>query len=229
MIRDVAPASTGLLVSLGSRLAPPRFVMVIVVLLGVALGGHFGLHDGWSDALVIGFDVAVVVFTVSLWPLASDHSAAEMRRHAAENDANRGLVLFITAVISVAILLAMVAELPAAHKGDISSITKLILTLVLGWVFTNLIFALHYAHMCYGEGETQVQDAGGFEFPGTKEPDYWDFIYFSFTAGMSFAASDVNVTSGAVRRVLVVQCLLAFLFNIGALAFSINVLAGAAG
>jgi uncharacterized membrane protein len=32
-----------------------------------------------------------------------------------------------------------------------------------------------------------------------------------------------------VRRVLVVQCLLAFLFNIGALAFCINVLAGAAG
>jgi uncharacterized membrane protein len=229
MTRKVAPASTGLLVSLGSQLAPPRFVMFMAVLLGVAAAVHFGLRDGWSDALVIGFDVAVIGFTVSLWPLASDHSAAEMRRHSAENDANRGLVLVITAVISLAILLAMIAELPAAHKGDISSITKLILTLVLGWIFTNLIFAMHYAHMFYGAGETAAQDAGGFEFPGTKEPDYWDFIYFSFTAGMSFAASDVNVTSGAVRRVLVVQCLLAFLFNIGALAFCINVLAGAAG
>jgi uncharacterized membrane protein len=217
MTRKVAPASTGLLVSLGSQLAPPRFVMFMAVLLGVAAAVHFGLRDGWSDALVIGFDVAVIGFTVS------------MRRHSAENDANRGLVLVITAVISLAILLAMIAELPAAHKGDISSITKLILTLVLGWIFTNLIFAMHYAHMFYGAGETAAQDAGGFEFPGTKEPDYWDFIYFSFTAGMSFAASDVNVTSGAVRRVLVVQCLLAFLFNIGALAFCINVLAGAAG
>ncbi len=229
MTRKIAPASSGLVAALGSRLAPPRFVMVMAVLLGVAAVMHFGLHDGWSDALVIGFDVAVVGFTISLWPLGSDHSAAQMRRHAEENDANRGLVLFITAVISLAIMLAMIAELPAAHKGDISSITKLILTLALGWIFTNLIFAMHYAHMFYGAGETSAQDAGGFDFPGTKEPDYWDFIYFSFTAGMSFAASDVNVTSGAVRRVLVVQCLLAFLFNIGALAFTINVLAGAAG
>ena len=228
MTRKVAPASTGLLVPLGSRLAPPRFVMVMLVLLGVAAALHFGLRDGWSDALVIGFDVSVIGFAISLWPLASDHSAAEMRRHAAENDANRGLVLFITAVISLAIMLAMIAELPAAHKGDVAAVTKLILTLALGWIFTNLIFAMHYAHMFYGAGETSAQDAGGFDFPGTKEPDYWDFIYFSFTAGMSFAASDVNVTSGAVRRVLVVQCLLAFLFNIGALAFTINVLAGAA-
>ncbi len=215
--------------ALGSRLAPPRFVMVMAVLLGVAAAMHYGLHDGWSDALVIGFDVAVVGFIVSLRPLTSDHNAAQKRRHAAENDANRGLVLFITAVISLAIMLAMIAELPAAHKGDIAAITKLILTLALGWIFTNLIFAMHYAHMFYGAGKTAMQDAGGLDFPGTKEPDYWDFIYLSFTAGMSFAASDVNVTSGAVRRVLVVQCLLAFLFNIGALAFCINVLAGAAG
>ena len=229
MNRKVAPASTGLLVPLGSRLAPPRFVMVVAVMLGVAAAAHFGWRDSWIDGLVIGFDAAVVGFTASLWPLARDHSAAEMRRHAAENDANRGLVLLITAVISLAIMLAMVAELPAAHQGDIWAITKLILTLALGWMFTNQIFAMHYAHMFYGTGDTPAKDAGGLDFPGTKEPDYWDFIYFSFTAGMSFAASDVNVTSGAVRRVLVVQCLLAFLFNIGALAFSINVLAGAAG
>ncbi len=202
---------------------------MVLVLLGVAAAAHFGLRDPWTDALVIGFDVAVVGFTASLWPLARDHSAAEMRRHAVENDANRGLVLFITGVISLAIMLAMIAELPAARNGDIAAITKLILTLALGWIFTNLIFAMHYAHMFYGAGDTAAKDAGGFDFPGTKEPDYWDFIYVSFTAGMSFAASDVNVTSGAVRRVLVVQCLLAFLFNIGALAFTINVLAGAAG
>lgn len=46
---------------------------------------------------------------------------------------------------------------------------------------------------------------------------------------MSFAASDVNVTSGRVRRIVVLQSLLSFVFNIGVLAFSINVLAGAAG
>lgn len=229
MNRKVAPASTGLLVPLGSRLAPPRFVMVVAVMLGVAAAAHFGWRDSWIDGLVIGFDAAVVGFTASLWPLARDHSAAEMRRHASENDANRGVVLVIAAMVTLAMMLAMVAELPGAHGGDKAAIAKLVLTLALGWLFSNLTFALHYAHMFYGAGNTPSKDAGGFDFPGTPEPDYWDFLYFSFTAGMSFAASDVNVISGAVRRVVVLQCLLSFLFNIGALAFTINVLAGAAG
>jgi uncharacterized membrane protein len=92
---------------------------------------------------------------------------------------------------------------------------------------------LHYAHAFYGAprpndtGHDSAAHRGGFQFPGTPEPDYWDFLYFSFTAGMSFAASDVNVTCGRVRRVLVAQCLLSFIFNIGVIAFTINALSGA--
>lgn len=226
MTRKIAPPSTMPLAGLISRLAPPRFVMFIAVISAVASGWHVLRHDSWSDALVIGFNLGVIAFAVSLWPLARDHDAAQMRRHAAENDANRGWVLLFTAAITFAMMLAMVYELPDAKNRQTWAMIKLIATLALGWLFSNLVFALHYAHMFYGAGDTPAKDQGGLDFPGTKEPDYWDFIYFSFTAGMSFAASDVNVTSGAVRRVLVVQCLLAFVFNIGALAFSINVLAG---
>lgn len=226
MTRKIAPPSRAALAGLGSRLAPPRFVMFIAVIFAVAGGWHLYMQDGWSDALVIGFNLGVLGFVVSLWPLTRDHDAAQMRRHAAENDANRGWVLLFTAAITFAMMLAMVYELPDAKNHQTWAMVKLIATLALGWLFSNLVFALHYAHMFYGAGDTPAKDQGGLDFPGTKEPDYWDFIYFSFTAGMSFAASDVNVTSGAVRRVLVVQCLLAFVFNIGALAFSINVLAG---
>ena len=229
MTRKIAPPSTTPLVGLGSRLAPPRFVMFAVVAGMVAAGWHLLQHDSWSDALVIGFNLGVLAFAVSLWPLTRDYDAAQMRRHAAENDANRGWVLLITGAITIAMMLAMVYELPDAKSHHTWAMVKLIATLALGWLFSNLTFALHYAHMFYGAGDTPDKDSAGLDFPGTKEPDYWDFIYFSFTAGMSFAASDVNVTSGAVRRVLVVQCLLAFVFNIGALAFSINVLAGSAG
>lgn len=229
MTRKRATAPTGWLARIGTRLAPPRFVLFVAVMLVAAVLWHSYEHDQWSDALVIGFDLGVLAFTASLWPLGNDHRAIEMRRHAAENDANRGWVLAITMLVSLAMMLAMGAELPSAHAGKLPAIIKLISTLALGWLFVSLTFALHYAHMFYGAGDTPNNDRGGFDFPGTAEPDYWDFTYFSFTAGMSFAASDVNVTSGAVRRVVVVQCLLSFLFNIGALAFSINVLAGAAG
>jgi uncharacterized membrane protein len=64
----------------------------------------------------------------------------------------------------------------------------------------------------------------GLDFPGTPEPDYWDFVYFAFTCGMAFATSDVQVTSKHMRRLVTVHSLAAFAFNIGVLAFTINVL-----
>ena len=220
--------------TLGNRIAPPRFVLFVAVLLGAGAVAY--RFDGGllGDALVVGFDLAALVFIVSLWPIMRNHSADLMRKHAAENDARRGLVLVLTAVVSLALLAAIVAELPDAKGGDPWAIVKLVGTLALSWIYTNLVFMLHYAHLHYGvapDGQAgqKTRDHGGFEFPGTKEPDYWDFLYFAFTAGMSFAASDVDVTRGAVRRIVVLHSALSFVFNIGVLAFSINVLAGAAG
>lgn len=219
----------GLRSALGKRVAPPRFVLFGVLMTLVALGWRLAHAAPPGDALVIGFDVAAVAFMASLVPLLRDRSAAAMRRHAAQNDANRIIVLILTAAVSVAILMGIASELPAAKAGDPLAIVKLIATLALSWAFTNVVFALHYAHMFYSRAAGGTGDHGGFDFPGTAEPDYWDFLYFAFTAGMSFAASDVDVTSGRVRRIVVVHSLLSFVFNIGVLAFSINVLAGAAG
>lgn len=215
--------------ALRGPLVARRFVLFLGVLALAAGARHYVQQAGWADALAVGFDIAVIAFAASLWPLRRDHCAADMRRHAAENDANRGLMLVMTVVVSAVLMLAMIAELPQAQGGDPFAVVKLIGTLALSWLFTNLVFMLHYAHMFYGPGDSPETVAGGFEFPGTPEPDYWDFLYFAFTAGMSFAASDVDVTSKSVRKVLVLQSLLSFAFNIGALAFCINVLAGAAG
>lgn len=215
--------------ALRGPLVARRFVLFLGVLALAAGARHYVQQAGWADALAVGFDVAVIAFAASLWPLRRDHCAADMRRHAAENDANRGLMLVMTVVVSAVLMLAMIAELPQAQGGDPFAVVKLIGTLALSWLFTNLVFMLHYAHMFYGPGDSPETVAGGIEFPGTPEPDYWDFLYFAFTAGMSFAASDVDVTSKSVRKVLVLQSLLSFAFNIGALAFCINVLAGAAG
>lgn len=213
---------------LGHHIAPPRFVLFVGVMLAIAGWRHWMSGHLWGDSLVIGFDMGVIAFVLSLWPLTKDHGAEQMHHHAVQNDANRAIVLIITSCSVLAIMTAITAELPAAHHGDMRAIIKLVATLALAWAFLNLVFMMHYAHMHYSRCYDGVTNRGGFEFPGTPEPDYWDFLYFAFTAGMSFAASDVNVTRGEVRRVLVLHCLLSFLFNIGALAFSINVLAGAA-
>lgn len=212
----------------GANIAPPRFVLFIVVMAVTVLVARFGGNSGLADAMVNGFDLAALVFMASLLPFMRSYSLEEMRRHAAENDANREIVLGITVLVSAIILAAISAELPAAKTGNHAAIIKLVGTLALSWVFASLVFMMHYAHMFYATDDETGELAGGFDFPGTERPDYWDFLYFSFTAGMSFAASDVSVTRGAIRRVVVLQCLLSFVFNIGALAFTLNVLASIA-
>lgn len=208
------------------RIAPPRFVLFCAVMLGAA-GLALLAGSAAGPALVIGFDLGATVFALSLLPLAREHGAAQMRVHAAQNDANRGMVLAITALVALAVLAAIGTELPAARGGSVGAIVALVATLGLSWGFTNLVFMLHYAHMHYLPDAAGAH-RGGFAFPGTRAPGYWDFLYFAFTAGMSFAASDVDVTRTDVRRVVVLHSLLSFVFNIGVLAFSINVLAGAA-
>ena len=119
------------------------------------------------------------------------------------------------------LLIAIAAE--AVGKNP-EPFTKglIIVTLALAWLFANTVYALHYAHMAYMKPDIGCT---GFEFPRTRHPVYWDFIYFSFACGMAFATSDVNVTETHVRKTVTFHCLAAFAFNIGVLAFTINLLA----
>lgn len=217
-------AATGM----GNRIAPVRFLLFVAVLVISAVALWY-LGVSVADSLEYGFDSAVVVFLASMWPLLGDIGATKMRAHAGDNDANRALVLIITIVISLAVLAAIAGDLPKAKKGDIPAMATLIGTLFLAWAYANTVFALHYAHAFYSKEPKEGGDIGGLEFPGTKEPDYWDFLYFSFTLGMSFGSPDVNITRGAVRRIVVAQSFLMFVYNIGVVAFIINALGGGGG
>lgn len=212
--------------AIGSRIAPARIVLFLGVMAAIAGAKVWVSHSGWAEALVWGFDLAALIFIVSLFPLSRDHTAAEMRRHAEANDANRAMVLVITALVMLVVMAAIAGDLQPARMGEPSAVAELILTLTLAWLFVNLVFMLHYAHDFYGSAKGARGDRGGCKFPETPEPDYWDFCYFSFTAGMTFQTSDVVVTRSHTRRVVMLQGLLAFVFNIGVIAFIINTLGG---
>ncbi|RYY28547.1 MAG: DUF1345 domain-containing protein [Sphingomonadales bacterium] len=172
---------------------------------------------------MIGFDAGALVFLLSCLPMLS-HESDAMRESAKRNDANRVLMLLITLAVSLVVLAAVASELMQKAAGDWWSLPLILGTLVLCWTFSNTIYTLHYAHLFYSA--VQGKDAGGLSFPATKEPDYWDFIYFAFCLGMTFQTSDVEVTQGRLRRVVTLHCLAAFVFNLGVIAFSINVLGG---
>jgi uncharacterized membrane protein len=205
--------------TIGNRFGPPRFLAFLVVLIaGWIIAGAL-LHN-WALAAMCGFDVAAILFLASCISLLGTRESRVIRDHAQANDANRILLLVITGIVMAVLLIAISAEAVGKNPQPLTK-TLIIGTLALAWLFANTVYAFHYAHMVY-----MHPDVGcvGLDFPRTAHPVYWDFVYFSFTCGMAFATSDVVVTETHMRKIVTIHCLLAFAFNIGVIAFTINVL-----
>lgn len=206
---------------IGNVVAPWRFLLFAGALAGA---GAFAIPAyGWRHGFMLGFDAAALLFLLSCIPLLSSRPD-KMRRAACENDANRLVLLVVTGAVALAVLVAIATELRLGEAGHPHSLALILTTLVLCWTFSNAIYTLHYAHLFYRQGERG--DSGGLEFPEAPEPDYWDFIYFAFCLGMTFQTSDVSVTTRQLRKVVTLHCLAAFVFNLGVLAFTINVVGG---
>jgi len=187
------------------------------------------LAHSLADAVDLGFDGAALAFLVSVVPLfLVKRDTASIRAEAARNDANRVLVLCITSTLSVVIMAAIAGEVPHVAHGGTIVLIKVIATLLLTWLFANVTYALHYAHLYYSSGAGN-KDAGGLDFPGTKEPDYLDFGYFAFTLGMTFQTADVGISGRPIRHIAMLHTFAAFIFNIGVIAFTINAIGGAGG
>ena len=211
--------------SIGNRLAPAKFIAFMVLLVLAAPVAGYALHhyvaDPWREAaakgFLVAFDLAAGLFLLASLPLLKVHDQAVMRAHAAANDANRTMLLVLTVIISLTVMVAVATMVEADPGWKTKGL--IVGTLLMAWLFANSIFALHYAHLYAGRG-------GGIEFPGDEKPGYADFVYFSFTLGMTFQTSDVDISDRGIRNVVTAHCLAAFVFNLGILAFTINVLGG---
>jgi uncharacterized membrane protein len=205
--------------TIGNKIAPPRF-LAFLAMLTVGFPVAFNLFDRWPLAAMAAFDLASVLFLISCLPLLGTREARVIREHAQANDANRVLLLALTGIVLGIMLVAISAE-AVGHNPQPLTKALIILTLALAWLFANTVYAFHYAHMVYTKPDVGCV---GLEFPRTAHPVYWDFVYFAFTCGMAFATSDVVVTETHMRKVVTIHCLAAFAFNIGVIAFTINVL-----
>ena len=129
-------------------------------------------------------------------------------------------------------------------------------TIVSSWTFIHMVFALHYAHEFYlerklsgagganddafdfdGDGDVDDDDVQiaaevsgdprcGLIFPGSPQPTYIDFVYFSFIIGVAAQTADVELSTREMRRISLAHSILAFFFNTAILALTINLAAG---
>lgn len=184
-----------------------------------------------SDAVsrgLIGWNAGALLYIVLAGLMMARSTVADMNRRAQYQDDGRLTILTGVVIASVASLFAIVLELGLAKdlKGDakVLHIALAIATILSSWAFTQIMFAIHYAHEYYDDDDSGKRD-GGIEFPGTSDPDYLDFLYCAAIIGTSGQTADVSFTSRSMRRVALVQSVLAFFFNTTLIALTINIAA----
>ncbi len=202
------------------------------IVLGVAAYAALPRHHAPVIRAVLGWDVGI--FVVNGWIIAMmalstrDH----MRRRAARQDFGRWVILLAViagALVSMAALAVIQKSLKAAAgEESVLYLGLIVVTIVLSWSLVHTVFTLHYAHGYYGPTD-DLDDVdglvGGLEFPSENQPDYWDFMYFSYVVGMAAQVSDVQVSSQALRRLTLIHGVVSFFFNTIILALTINIVA----
>jgi uncharacterized membrane protein len=179
---------------------------------------------GVALAIMIGWDIGVTLYLVLAFEMMAHSSIARIRQRAAEEDEGQAAILVVSVAAAMASLAAIFALLSTSARNErqAASVVLATVTILLSWTLIHMIFALHYAHEFYDVTR------GGLAFPGNdKEPDYWDFVYFSFVIGMTSQVSDVGITDKQIRRTVAAHGVVSFFFNAALLALTINLAASA--
>ena len=202
--------------------ARPRFVYAIALGAVVAVAVPLQ-HNNWVMRTLIGWNAASYLFLIFIWTMMIRADDCDVKRIAQRQDENAYAVLTAVSLAAIMSLVAIVFELgnvkggSAAHSFHIAITAS---TVISSWFLIPTIFGLHYAHEYYRATRGQAT----LDFPDKKlEPDYWDFMYFSFTIAAASQTSDVSILTRGMRKAVLAQTVMSFFFNASILALSINI------
>lgn len=155
----------------------------------------------------------------------------EVSRIAKLEDSSRTFIFLFVIFASIVSLGAIIFLLKPDKQLSSAELTRHVLlttgSVLTSWWLVHTVFTFRYAHWYYSpDAKDKTKAAGGLQFPDETEPDYLDFVYFSFVIGMTFQVSDVEISSRAIRRMALVHALISFAFNTAIVALSINIISG---
>jgi uncharacterized membrane protein len=207
-----------------------------IVAIGVAIAGGLLVvlaAPSWLHASLraaAAYDTGALLLLGFDWIVALKDDPRHTGARGAQADPGRNLMLAIV-LASIAFGFAAAVEIlgkgpnvPASDRGLALGIG--ISAVVLGWVLIHTTFIFRYAHLFYYDDDDDGNATRGLTFPGTRDPDDYDFAYFSFVVGMTFQVSDVQITDPAVRRVVLLHGLISFAYNTAILALVVNLASG---
>ncbi|NCT83810.1 MAG: DUF1345 domain-containing protein [Comamonadaceae bacterium] len=199
--------------------------LLAAILTGSLLAAVWPGMLAWQTRLLIGWNLSVWIYLpLVVWMMLARDGANHVQQRARRLAEGVPVVLMLAVLGALASLAAITLELQAAKQSHQPAYLLLVLATVCGsWLLLPVEFALAYASLYHRPGQATL----GLQFPGDDgPPDYGDFLYFSITLAATAQTSDVGVSSRPMRRLVLLQTLLAFAFNTGVLALVINILAG---
>ncbi|MBL4675209.1 MAG: DUF1345 domain-containing protein [Mucilaginibacter sp.] len=202
-------------------------ISLVIGALAFLLSRH--LQSVPEVTLITWIAVALSIIVLDWVTILGAHPR-EIRKIASLEDSSRTLIFLFVMVASLVSLLAIYLLLKSSkntpEETAAAYIILAMIAVVVSWWLVHTVFTMRYAHLYYTR-DSHGKEIGGLDFPADmKDPDYLDFVYFSFVIGMTFQVSDVEISSRRIRRLAWMHGLISFAFNTAIVALSINVISG---
>jgi len=161
--------------------------------------------------------------------LDDDLTADEICTKYIEEDESAPFILAAVIVAAIASLFAIVEPLATIKQvsGPVRVAHFGLAALTLNQLVAACSYDVHHAlrrHVLTARKKT----TGRCAFRIRPTP-VWDFAYFSFTIAAACQTADVATEDAEMRKLVIAQTLISFLFNASILGFAINVTAGVIG
>jgi len=208
--------------------ARPR--LFISILAGAVSVFALPVQSDTVTKALIGWNVTVWIYLALVVWLMVRSTHVRVQSIAEQEDRGAGIILAIMSTAAIVSLAAIFLELSTTRNlaaGDRLVHYAFTGATVFGsWCLVATLFTVHYARAYY----RSPVERRALQFPDDEaSPDYWDFLYFSYTIAVAAQTSDISVMSRSMRKIVLAQSILSFFFNLAILGLSINIAASLVG
>jgi uncharacterized membrane protein len=195
--------------------------LIVAFSVGLIAGVATSSSSPWALAVLVGWDVAAVIFLLWVWLTVWPMDADSTSRYAGREDPSRALADGTVLVAAIACLggVGFILVKAANASGGTKAFYLVIgvVSVIFAWAAVHSIFTLRYAATYY------AKPVGGVDYNQKDPPRFSDFAYLAFTLGMTFQVSDTDLTTGEIRRLALRHALLSYLFGAVIVGLVINV------
>jgi uncharacterized membrane protein len=217
--RDATAASTQS-AAYGRILSPGRAAISMGI--GAIAGLVPALLGEPSLSPLTGWIAAASVALLWVWRISWPQNAQGTKRlaQAESRSHSTDLPVLIGSATSIGgVLLALIqSDDSQNHSVGVALAILSVVATLLAWALVNTVFALKYARHYY------LNDDSGIYFKQEQAPAYSDFAYLAFTVGMSYAVSDTEPVTTAIRKTALGHALLSYGFGTIIIAVAINLI-----